>query len=290
MSLRPSWFEEDIAPLYNQRQELKVRSICRKLGGLRQSVEIALHGRLRGKDPVPPRKLEQMRVVEAELRQANGSLEEMKKIARRAADELEYSSSRKILRTAGASLVESWSLPGSDEEPSSEIVSNAVTHMVQVQTTDLRRRMVALTHKLHQTLESTAKVLEMENVPAEEELASVLREMPAFDLGQLTFRLSRPALLTLLGRRVSESFVTKKLTGLIGAQLRRSLSAYRALYDWSQRTLGQIQRRFDAYANGYRAQVERSLAGQDLQLDQEASIRHDLEALDSAPAENTMAS
>jgi len=181
-------------------------------------------------------------------------------------------------------------LPGSDEEPSSEIVSNAVTHMVQVQTTDLRRRMVALTHKLHQTLESTAKVLEMENVPAEEELASVLREMPAFDLGQLTFRLSRPALLTLLGRRVSESFVTKKLTGLIGAQLRRSLSAYRALYDWSQRTLGQIQRRFDAYANGYRAQVERSLAGQDLQLDQEASIRHDLEALDSAPAENTMAS
>ncbi len=29
------------------------------------------------------------------------------------------------------------------------------------------------------------------------------------------------------------------------------------LYDWSERTLGQIQRRFDAYDNGYRAQVER---------------------------------
>ena len=83
------WFEEDIAPLYNQRQELKVLSIRRKLGGLRQSVEIALRARLRRKDQVPLQKIAQLRVVEAELRQANGRLEEMKKIARRVADELE---------------------------------------------------------------------------------------------------------------------------------------------------------------------------------------------------------
>jgi GTP-binding protein EngB required for normal cell division len=285
------WFEEDIAPLYNQRQELKVRSIRRKLGGLRQSVEIALRGRLRSKDQIPLKKIEQLRVVEAELRQASGRLEEMKKTARRVANDLEYAGARKILQIAGASLAESWSLPGSDEKPSSEIVSNAVTRTVREQTEALRRRMDVLAHKLHETLQTAAKVLEIADVPAAEEFSSVLREMPAFDLGQLIFCLRRPVLLTLLGRRVFESFVTNRLTGLIGAQLTRSLSAYRALlYDWSERTLGQVQRRFDAYANSYRAQVERSLGAQDLPTGQEDIIRRDLEALESAPAEKTMAS
>lgn len=285
------WFEEDIAPLYNQRQELKVRSIRRKLGGLRQSVEITLRGRLRRKDQVPLQKIGQLRVVEGELRRANGRLEEMKKIARRVADELERSS-RKTLLIAGASLVESWSLSGADDKPSSEIVRAAVTRTVQEQTEALRRRMDVLAHKLHETLQSAAKVLEIADVPAAEEFVSVLREMPAFDLGQLEFRLRRPALLTLLGRRLSESFVTNRLNGSIGAKLARSLSAYRALlYDWSERTLGQIQRRFDAYANSYRALVEGSLGNQELRTGHDEDvIRHDLEALESTPAEKTMAS
>jgi len=170
-------------------------------------------------------------------------------------------------------------------------VSNAVTRTVREQTEALRRRMDILAHKLHETLQSAAEVLEISDVPAEEEFASVLREMPAFDLGQLTFRLRRPALLTLLGRKVSESFVTKRLTGLIGAQVTRSLSAYRALLnDWSERTLGQVQRRFDAYANSYRAQVERSLGNQELGTEQEDIIRRDLEALESTIGEKTLAS
>ena len=285
------WFDDDIVPLYSRRQDLKMRSIRRKLGGLRQSVEIALRGRLRRKDQIPIKKLEQLRVVEAEVRQANGRLEEMKKTARRATDESD-SSSRKMLHIAGAYLVESWSLPGSDENSTSEVVSNVVTRTVQEQTEALRLRMDVLAHKLHETLQSAAKVLEISDVPADAEFASVLREMPVFDLGHLTFRLRRPTLLTLLGRKVSESFVTKRLTALIGAQLSRSLSAYRALlYDWSERTLGQIQRRFDAYANSYRAQVERLIGSQEMRTGQdEDSIRRDLESLESAGREKTLAS
>jgi GTP-binding protein EngB required for normal cell division len=285
------WFEDDIAPLYCQRQDLKIRSIRRKLGGLRQSVEVALRGRLRRKDQIPIKKLEQLRVVEAELRQASARLEEMKRTARREADELGYSSSRKMLEIVGSYLVESWSLPGSDERPTSEIVSNAVTRTIQEQTEALRRRMDVLAHKLNETLQSAAKVLEISDVPAEEEFASVLREMPAFDLGHLTFRLQRPSLLTLLGRKVAESFVTKRLTALIGAQLSRSLSARALLYDWSGRTLGQIQRRFDAYANSHRAQVERLLGNPEVRTGQDLdSIRRDLESLESTLGEKNLAS
>jgi GTP-binding protein EngB required for normal cell division len=286
------WFEDEIAPLYSQRQALKIRSIRRKLGGLRQSVEIALRGRLRRQDQIPIKRLEQLRVVEAELRQASGWLEDMKKTARRAADELEYSSSRKMLQRAAANLVESCSLPGSDEKTPSETVSSAITRTVQEQSDVWRHRMDVLAHKLNETLQSAAKVLEITDVPTEEEFASVLREMPAFDLGQLTFRLRRPTPLALLGRKVTESFVTKRLTALMGAELTRSLSAYRALLrDWSERTLGQVQRRFDAYANSYRAQVERLLGNQKMRSGQDEDIiRRALESLETVLGERTLAS
>lgn len=284
------WFQEDIAPLYSQRQELKTRSIRRKLGGLRQSVEIALRVRLRRKDQTPLKKVEQLRVVEGELRQASGRLEEMKKTARSVADDLEYAGARKMFRMAGASLVESWSLLGSDGERSSEVVGTVITRTVQDHTDALRRHMDVLGQKLLETLQSAATVLEIADVPAEEEFSSVLREMPTFDLGQLTFRLRRPILLTLLGRRVSESFATKRITGRVGDQVSRSVSAYRALlFDWSERTLGLIQRRFDAYANSYRAQVERSLGSHELGTEQQDIIRRDLEALDSTRGEKTLA-
>ncbi|MGA7559517.1 MAG: hypothetical protein WCF61_17940 [Terriglobales bacterium] len=69
------------------------------------------------------------------------------------------------------------------------------------------------------------------------------------------------------------------------------MSAYHALlYDWSERTLGQIQRRFDAYANGYRAQVERLVGDHVSPAEEEGAIRRDLEGLESARTEPTVAS
>ncbi len=284
------WFEEDIAPLYSQRQELKVRSIRRKLGALRQSVEMALRTRLRRKDQISPKKVEQLRVVEAELRQASGRLEEMKKIARGVANDLEYSSTR-TLRFAAATLVESWSKQGAGDEAVEGIMRNAVTWTVQEQTESLRRRMDAMAHKLHETLRATAKVLKVEDVPGEQEFAGVLREMPSFDPGQLNIDLRRPFLFSMLGGNISRSIVTKRLAGMIGGQLAKSLSAYHALlYDWSERTLGQIQRRFDAYAHGYRAQVERLVGDHLSSAEQESTIRRDLEGLEGVRSEPTAAS
>jgi len=284
------WFEADIAPLYSQRQELKLRSIRRKLGALRQSVEMALRTRLSRKDQISPKKVEQLRVVEAELRQASGRLEEMKKTARGVANDLEYSSTR-TLRFAAATVVESWSKQGAGDEAVPGIVRDAVTGTVQEQTESLRRRMEAMAHKFHETLRATAAVLEVEDVPGEQEFAGVVREMPAYDPGELTINLKRPFLFGLLGGDISRSIVTKRLAGMVGGQLTKSLSAYHALlYDWSERTLSQIQRRFDAYANGYRAQVERLVGDHVSPAEEESTIRRDLEGLVTARTEPTVAS
>jgi GTP-binding protein EngB required for normal cell division len=284
------WFEQDISPLYSQRQDLKLRSIRRKLGALQQSVEMALRTRLRRKDQISPKKVEQLRVVESELRQASGRLEEMKKMARGVANQLEYSTTQ-ILRFAAATLVESWSKQGASGEAAPMIVQNAVTWTVQEQTESLRRRMDAMAHKLHETLAATAKVLEVEDVPGAQEFSGVVREMPAFDLGQLDIQIKPSFLLSLLGGNVSRSVVTNRLAGMIGEQVTKSLSAYHALlFDWSDRTLNQIQRRFDAYANSYRAQVERLVGDHVSPAGQEETIRRDLDGLESVRPEQTVAS
>lgn len=275
------WFDDDIAPLYSQRQDLKLRSIRRKLGALRQSVEMALRSRLRRKDQISPRKVEQLRVVEAELRQASGRLEEMKKIARGIANDLEFSCSR-TLRIAAATLIESWLKQTADDETGDAVVRDAVTKTVHEQTESLRRRMDNMTHKLHETLWGAAKVLEIEDVPSDGEFTSVVREMPSFDPAYGELRLKRSFYFTVIGQNLSGSLMAKRLANMVGEQLARSLSAYHSLlYDWSERTLSQIQRKFDAYANSYRAQVAGLIGDSPSPADHEGTIQRDLVALEN---------
>ncbi len=283
------WFTSDIAPLYNQRQELKLRSVRRKIGALRQSVEFALRSRLRRKDQLSPQKVEQLREVEKELRQARGKLEEVKKIAWQISDEIDVLS-RKAIRQAAASVVEFWESPAGKQDLQ-EVVVASLTQTVEEKTEMLRRFMAALAHELHDSLESTAKVLNMKDGAAEAEVTGLLREMPAFDLGGMRFSMKRPYLVLLFRHSASESVVANRLTQAIGPQLSSAISAYRALlHDWAERTLAQIQRRFDAYANGYRAQAERSIETREIAPEHEELIRRDLEAIEASRREEPVAS
>jgi hypothetical protein len=289
-SLWTRWFEQDIAPRYTQRQELKARSIRRKLTSLQQAVESALRSQLRRKDQISPQKMEQLRAMETELRQASGRLEEMKKAARNVANELEYSGAA-IIRLTAATVVEAWSKPGASDDAIPAIVRDAATWAVQEKTDSLRKRLDVLIHKLYDTLQAAAKVLEIEDVPGQQEFSGTLREMPAFDPGHLTVQLGRPFLSTVLAASILGLITSKRLTSMIGGQLSISLAAYHALlYDWSERTLNQIQRRFEAYADNYRAQIERLVGDHSPASERHAEIRRDLEILAKARPESSIAS
>ena len=204
-----------------------MRSVMRKIGGLRQSVEFALSSRLRRKDKISPQRVELLRGAEKELRQANGELEELRKAAREVSDRIERLSLA-AARKASASLVASWK-SNANETNVSQVVSKAVSETVEDWTGRLQRAIGSLAHDLHQSLESTAQVLEMKDAPSEEEFAGLLREMPAFDVGNLDLPMTRPGLLLLTGRKLPESVIAGRITKLIGPALSRSLSAYRAL-------------------------------------------------------------
>lgn len=288
-TLLEQWFNDDIAPMYSKRQELKIRSIRRKLGTLRQSIEAALQVRLRRKGEVSPKKAAQLRAVEAELRQGSGRLEELKQTARGFANDLEYVGPQ-LMRIAAANLSEAWSEHGTEELDAIEITRNSILRTMGEHTKTLQRRMDAVAKKLREVLRSAAKVLDTEDVPAEDEFTGVLREMPVFEPGQLNIRIGRPVVSRIFGMRAATAMLTRRIENAIGEQLKSSLMTYRVLlYDWSERILAQMQRQFDGYANSFRAQIEQSLEVQKPGLEDEA-VRRDLQALQNQRTETPVAS
>jgi hypothetical protein len=155
-----------------------------------------------------------------------------------------------------------------------------VNRTVQEKASALHDLLHSLGRELYETLRSTAEILNLADAPVAGEFSALLREMPVFDLGHLSPTVKRPAVAVFLGRSFAERRIANKLAGSIGPQTLRALSAYRQLaYDWSETTVGQIQRRFEAYANGYRAQVERMFGSPELSREQEEAIRRGLDTL-----------
>jgi GTP-binding protein EngB required for normal cell division len=272
------WFEKDIAPLYSQSRELKLRSTGRKVGTLLQSIKVSLEGRLHQHKAQPTVSPETLRQLEARLRQAGGRAQQARAAGRQIAGEIRDLSSS-ALAGAAAGLV-TLGDRGAKENDAEQTVLDVVNQTVRGRSQRLYDVVSHLAEELHQTLLWTANALNLSDVPSAEEFSSYLRAMPVFDLGTISVRMTRPAMVSFLGRSFVERWTTRGLTRSIGRNVERALSAYSQLAsDWSDRTVAQIQCRFDAYANGYRALVERLTVPHQLSSEQEQAILRSLNSL-----------
>jgi len=272
------WFEKDIAPLYNQSRELKLRSTSRKVGTLLQSIEVSLEGRLRQSKAQPTITPETLRELEARLRQAGGRAQEARATVRQIASEIRDMSSS-ALADAAAGLMNLGDR-GSKENDAEQVVLDVVNQTVRGRSKRLYDLVSALGEELHHTLLWTANTLCLSDAPTAEEFSSHLREMPLFDLGPIFWRMTPPTMVSFLGRSFAERWTARGLTRSIGRDMERALSAYSQLAgDWSDRMVGQIQSRFDAHANRYRALVERLAVPHELSSEQEQAILRNLNFL-----------
>ena len=276
--LLTEWFEKDIAPLYNQSRELKLRSTRRKVGTLLQSIEVSLEGRLRQSKAQPTITPEKLRELEARLRQAGGRAQEARATVRQIASEIRDMSSS-ALADAAAGLMNLGDR-GSKENDAEQVVLDVVNQTVRGRSKRLYDLVSALGEELHHTLLWTANTLCLSDAPTAEEFSSHLREMPLFDLGPIFLRMTRPTMVSFLGRSFAERWTARGLTRSIGRDMERALSAYSQLAgDWSDSMVGQIQSRFDAHANRYRALVERLAVPHELSSEQKQAILRNLNFL-----------
>jgi len=134
-------------------------------------------------------------------------------------------------------------------------------------------------------LTTAAMALEIENRPEQDELLDVLKNMPRFDLGNLEVEVGRSAMTSLFGRRWAAARVERRIRTQAGDQITDAVGIYaRVLQAWVRKTFSELQERFDSYADGYRAHLDRLAANKTGVADGQA-LQDDLVALAAAAPE-----
>jgi len=273
--LLEEWFMQDLQPLFERYQELSEQSLRRKIGALREAVEAALRVRLELSEKRPATEKKELRAAENQLRKATGRFEEVNSYCLTTADAVRELGEAAISRAA-SEVVELWFRTKGAGDGAWDVILRSIAGTAAEGANLIFTATRELAGGLAEALTKAAFALEAKDATSEEELASVVKETPQFDIGTLDVKL-QPDFWTVLGKRLTKRRVVNKLQREIGSTLTEAFHSYgRLLESWSRRTLEELRRQFEAHADGYRAQLERLTGNETATSDEVQAIRGDL--------------
>jgi GTP-binding protein EngB required for normal cell division len=277
-SLLERWLEEEILPLYGRHRELAQESVRRKIGTLRESVETALKVRLERPGNAPGGENSSLRDVDAQLRRAAGRFEAARESCWNITDGIRNFGDAG-LPAAASQILERWRQDSRADADIGSIVAETLAQVAAEKARLALDALDALAQELALALQTAAAALDLQDVPSEGELTSVLKEMPRMDLGALDLDL-RPNIWVNVWPGLAKRRIESRLRAQIGRTVAEAFSSYgRMLEAWTRRILAEFERRFDAHADGYRAHLDRITAqGGATPLEQE-TIQRDLDIL-----------
>ncbi len=286
VSVRPShrtlldrWFEEDILPLYSRSQELRASSLQRKIGSLRESVVFILHATIQRSQNTSLGDREENRVVESRLRRATGLIDETRVSCDREIKKM-ANDMPEVYSAAAVSVLEAPTLNTDPGIATDSIIRTAVLRVVQGWAKNVQVPVETLALRLQEELVLCAGDLGVADMPGGDEFLSLIRGMPVFDMGTIDVTVPKPAFASLLGRQYAQNHMAEHIRQQLGEPFRQALASYlRLLQEWSRVVTGQLGKRFEIYAERYRAQVDRSVGGQNISVDDIRVIEDDLKLL-----------
>jgi len=249
------FFERELLPRFEQARTLRQASVARKVGALRESILAALETTLNQEKRVKNEPAINTQELEARLRLVTGEIGEQSTRLNQAF--LEFGETPEaILREVSDKAVSSLR---SNQEGRitamqlSEWVHDAVQTYVDQKVEDIRRTVL----RAVETLRYVATAMGRTDVPSDDEIASLLRDMPRFEMATLPADVN----LTLskwFGEGVVRSVIRTSLRQSIGTLFREELHLYgRALSQWSEQVIKRAQLFVSSYADGYRVQIHR---------------------------------
>jgi GTP-binding protein EngB required for normal cell division len=281
-NLLSEWFNEQIIPLYGHAQELRAASIQRKIGLLRESVVSALEMQLeRSKKPTSETG-DQVRAAEARLRHATGLIEETRSAWEKEIEELPKHLSEAFYAMS-AGLIRAWSEKPGDSVSPEKIANDSANQFVQERVRKLQNSLNALALQLRNDLRTSAAALNIGDIPGDEEFQSLVRGTPVFGTGLVSASVSRPTIALLFGTQFAEKRLARRLFKQLAEPIYEALSIYSgALKEWIRLVTSQLERRFETYAERYRAQAARAFGGTGLTSDEVTAIEKNLRVLRSS--------
>ena len=273
------WFEEEILPVMSHAQDLRTASLQRKIGALRESLVYSLKNQIRRSRHTPAGNAETARDVEIRLRRATGLIVETSKACREKADAM----NGKVFETwiAAAAGATKKGPEGPDKNISDkDAISTAVLQTIQEGIQDIQDLVETLATSLQDELVKSASDLAIADVPGDNEFLLLVRDMPSFDPETIKVTVPPYAFTAMLGTHFGEKLVARKIHRQFDESFGFVIAGYfRILREWSSQVTGRMGRKFETYAERYRAQAEQSPAGPDLTADEMHAILEDLKIL-----------
>jgi GTP-binding protein EngB required for normal cell division len=274
--LLDDWVKREILPLYERHQQLMQESLRRKIGTLREAVETALRTRIERFGTEPKSRKVDVAGIDERLRNAVGRFADARKLCWEITHDVENFADQ-ALATASSHLTDKW--PQHNTVSPSDVVHDVIDKVAATKASHVLAALEDLAHDLTDTVRATADELGFSNVHGEDDLTSALKEMPRVDLG--TWNVSvKPGFMVKLSKQMAARRIEQSLRAQIGSAVSQTFYNFGRMLDaWAQHTLTELQLRFDAHADGYRAHLHRLSATDRLSEDEAVLIRRDLDQL-----------
>ena len=274
------WLKDVLLPLYDRHQQLAQESLLRKIGSLREAVTTALKIRLdRTPDDgpeVPDQGTIEVEEIESALRKAVGRIAEIRQLSFETTHAIRGGADLALGEAANV-LFETWT--GGNTAAQASIVSAELTRIAAQEASAVSTALKDLGSELTRTLQAASKALGYQTATSEDDLNSLIKEMPKLDLGTLEIDI-RPTVLGKLSRRLALGQIRKSLRRQIGQQVEQAFSNLGSMLDsWERRTLGELQLRFETHADQYRAHISRMSGSGSLPAADQHAILRDLSSL-----------
>jgi len=129
----------------------------------------------------------------------------------------------------------------------------------------------------------SAADLGIADMPADDEFPSLVRGMPVFDPGAMRVTALKSSYAALLGKRFEKEQMVRDIRQQLSGSFEPALASYiKILKEWTKQMTGQMGRKFEMYAERYRAQAEQSSHGPELTPDEVRAIEVDLRLLEAS--------
>jgi GTP-binding protein EngB required for normal cell division len=259
------FFERELLPRFDQARALRNSSIARKIGALRDSVTAAIETTLdqtkhRGRDfPTDVHDLEE------QLRHVTGEVGEQRTVLDHAFYRLGETPETILSEAADSALA--WMRANSKARVTSlqlsEWLHDAVWKSVESHIEEVRN----VSQRAILTLQTVAQEMGRTDMPAPEDVESLLRDMPRFELMSLPEAINMSHWM-FLGSRFVRSRIRAALQNSIGALVKQELHQYgQALSEWSHHFVSKIVLLVSSYADAYRVQIQRISGNSDSTID-----------------------
>jgi GTP-binding protein EngB required for normal cell division len=274
-ALLDGFYRSEFLPRFACATSLRNESAGRKIAALRGAVIAAIETTLDRSRLVADLNHSKLDELEAKLRHSIGVIGELRRVFEHDLLLIEEGCDGALNQVAEAGM--RWSRSTGQTVIPSGNISEWIEGFVEEQLQPPLCRLRETSEEAIHVMQQIAANLHAPDAPAMSEIELLLRDLPRFELADLTTPISVGHLV--LGEKMAISRLRSRLKEEHGAILREKFRAYgRVLHRWMERTTRSLERLVSSYADGYRVQIHR-LAGHADESPNVEQLRQDLTLL-----------